>query len=113
MDGGAGLGLDDVDPAFGGAGYDVVAERGEDGDAGGVFCVLRCLFGEHGWVDLFGFGGWRAKRCGGENAFYRFGGGDIHEDGLVFEEGCDEEEARLMESRLISFLPCVLVVAYV
>lgn len=113
MNGGTGLGLDDVDPAFGGAGYDVVAERSEDGYAGGVFCVLRCLFGEHGWVDFFGFGGWRAKRRGGEDAFYRFGRGDVDEDGLVFEEGCDEEKTILVEGRQISSLSCVLFVACV
>lgn len=34
MDGRAGLGFDYVDPAFGGAGDDVVAEGCEDGYAG-------------------------------------------------------------------------------
>lgn len=91
MDGSARFCFDDVDPALGCSADDVVSEGREDCYAGGVFCVLGCLFGCDCWVDLFAV--CLSEGGGGEDAFYGCFSGDVDEDGLVFEEGGDEEEA--------------------
>lgn len=73
MNSGAGLRLDDVDPALGCPGDDVISQGSEYGHAGGMFRVLRCLFGGDSRIDFFVLGWWRAKRGGGEDSFDRFG----------------------------------------
>ena len=74
VDGGAGLCFDDVKPAFGCSGDDVVAQRCEDRYAGRVFCVLGGLFRDDGGVDFFVWWGRGAEWRRGEDAFDRFGG---------------------------------------
>lgn len=88
MDRPAGLGFDDVDPALRCPCYYVVAERGEYSDTGGLFCVLRRLFCGRGGIHVFGV---RSERGRGEDALDGFGFGDVYQNGLVFEEGGDEE----------------------
>lgn len=64
MDSRTALCLDDVDPALGGAGYDMVSERSEDGNACRMLRVLSCLFCGHGWIDVLR----SSKRRGGKDS---------------------------------------------
>lgn len=73
MDGVAGLGFDYIYPALGCTGDYMVAQCGEDGDAGGLFGVLRGLFGGCGGIDAV----LRAEGDGGEDVFDGFGVGDV------------------------------------
>lgn len=79
------LRLDDIDPALGGAGDDVVAECCEYGNAGRVLCILRCLFSGDGRIGFFTVCRLRTEGSGGENSLGWFWRGDVDENGLVFE----------------------------
>lgn len=73
MDGFAGLRFDYVDPSLGCAGNYMVAQGCKYGDAGGLFGVLRGLFGCCGGIDAV----LRSEGDGGEDVFDRFGVGDV------------------------------------
>jgi hypothetical protein len=55
-----------------------------------MLCILRGLFRGCCAIHFFVFGGRGAIWGGGDDAFNGFGGRDVDEDRLVFEEGSDK-----------------------
>lgn len=81
-------GVDDVQPSLVRACNDVSARRSEEGHGGRLLGILRCLL--LGCIVAFEL---RATGRRGEGVFDGDLGGDVDDDGLVFEEGSHEEHA--------------------
>ncbi len=96
MDGLSGGGVDDVDPPSVRPGEDVFAGTREDGDARGLFGVLGGLFFGYTPTAVIVILGDLSTRSRGEDVFDWDGRAHVDESGLVFEEGCHEEETGVL-----------------